>query len=230
MMHQIELISHPLCPFNQRLVGTLQAKGYESGKDFKITYVDLAELPAWFLALSPTKSMPLAKVNNTTILFKAPVIAEFLDEITEGSSLLPTNALEKARDRYWLDYASMPLNATRDIYIAKDEIGVEKAISAFFAQLKPIEDTLNSTKFWRSDTHLSLVDITYAPLFTLSMHFDFIKYHPDWEKLPKTKSWAHHLLEDPSVQSAICPNYAGEFAHFFKIFNSHFPVYSTKKV
>ena len=48
-MQTIELISLKLCPFVQRSVITLLKKGV----DFKITYIDLANKPDWFLQLSP---------------------------------------------------------------------------------------------------------------------------------------------------------------------------------
>ena len=48
-LQPIELISFNLCPFVQRSVITLLKKGI----DFKITYIDLANPPEWFLDISP---------------------------------------------------------------------------------------------------------------------------------------------------------------------------------
>ena len=57
-MKKIELISFKLCPFVQRSVITLLKKGVE----FKITYVDLANKPDWFLAISPLGKVSCAQV------------------------------------------------------------------------------------------------------------------------------------------------------------------------
>ncbi len=73
----IELISFNLCPFVQRSVITLNKKGI----DYKITYIDLADKPDWFLALSPLGKVPVLK-HGDEVLFESAVINEYLDEIT----------------------------------------------------------------------------------------------------------------------------------------------------
>lgn len=65
----IELISFKTCPFVQRSVITLKEKGI----DFKTTYIDLAEKPAWFLAISPLGKVPVLKIGDE-VLFESAVI------------------------------------------------------------------------------------------------------------------------------------------------------------
>ena len=96
----IELISFNLCPFVQRSVITLLKKGV----DFKITYIDLADKPDWFLKISPLGKVPVLRYGDE-VLFESAVINEFLDEITPGS-LLPSLPLEKAKQRAWVEFSS----------------------------------------------------------------------------------------------------------------------------
>ncbi len=55
---KLELVSHYLCPYVQRAAIALAEKGVP----FTRAYVDLADKPAWFTAISPLGKVPLLKV------------------------------------------------------------------------------------------------------------------------------------------------------------------------
>jgi glutathione S-transferase len=225
MRMQYTLVSHPLCPYTQRCVITLLKKGLQRGVDFDVTYVDLAALPAWFFALSPSGSMPalsIAAPTGSDVLLEPQVINEYLNESTSGD-LHTADPLRRAKDRYWIEYANKPLNLMRDVYIAKDADGVTAAVNAMFASLAPIEPQLEAEPHFFRNNAFSLVDGTYAPLFKLMLQFEVVQQAAQWRQLPKTRAWAQHLLADSSVIASACPAYAREFEHFFKTFGSYFP-------
>ena len=66
--HDLELISFKLCPFVQRTVITLEKKN----APYRIRYVDLADPPDWFLQLSPSKKVPLLRIDGAG---HAPVLS-----------------------------------------------------------------------------------------------------------------------------------------------------------
>ena len=99
-LQPIELISFNLCPFVQRSVITLLKKDI----DFKITYIDLANPPEWFLEISPLAKVPVVRYGDD-VLFESAVINEFLDEITPDS-IMPIAALDKAKDRACIEFSS----------------------------------------------------------------------------------------------------------------------------
>jgi glutathione S-transferase len=221
-MNQLELISHPLCPYNQRCVITLLEKGLVRDKDFKVTYVDLDNLPIWFLKISPNKSFPVLRVNGETVLLKTNPINEFLNESTPGS-LHTDDLIQRATDRYWIEYASGPLDAMRDVYVAKDKESIEKSITKLFALLEPFEKQLEERPNYFRGNKFTLVDGAYAPLFKLLFQFNTIATLSNWDKLPRTKQWATHLLSLEVTQKSATPTYAQEFDHFFQVFGSYFP-------
>ena len=221
-MHTLELISHPLCPYNQRCVITLLEKGLERNKDFTVTYVDLGNLPEWFLKISPNKSFPVLKVNDEVVLLKTTPINEFLNETTPGS-LHSDDAIQKAKDRYWVEYASGPLDAMRDVYVAKDKEAMNKALAKVFTFLEPIERALEEKPNYFHGNKFTLVDGAYAPLFKLMFQFESNCNAPQWTGLPKTKQWATHLVSLEVTQKSACPEYSKEFNHFFEVFDSYFP-------
>jgi glutathione S-transferase len=70
MSQPLTLISHALCPYVQRASIALGEKAVA----FERVYVDLANKPAWFEALSPLGKTPVLKVGNTAI-FESAVIS-----------------------------------------------------------------------------------------------------------------------------------------------------------
>ena len=96
----IELISFKTCPFVQRAAITLGYKKVEH----KVTFIDLADPPDWFLKISPLAKVPVLKVDGD-ILFESAVINEYLDDIT-GGELQPKDSLTRAKNRAWIEFAS----------------------------------------------------------------------------------------------------------------------------
>ena len=60
MGEELRLISHPLCPYVQRVAIVLAEKAVP----FERVTIDLAAKPAWFMALSPLGKTPVLQVGN----------------------------------------------------------------------------------------------------------------------------------------------------------------------
>ena len=65
-----ELISFKLCPFVQRAAIILLFKKIP----FRTSYIDLANPPDWFRAISPFGKVPVLRLDETTVLFESSVI------------------------------------------------------------------------------------------------------------------------------------------------------------
>ena len=155
----IELISFNLCPFVQRSVITLKKKGI----DFKITYIDLANKPDWFLKISPLGKVPVVRLGNE-VLFESAIINEFLDEIT-SDQIMPTDPLQKAKDRGWIEFSSQAIMSQYLMTAAKNQIDYEKHSSTLSNQLEKLEHTISDQQFFNGKS-FSLIDSALAPLFT----------------------------------------------------------------
>ena len=111
----LTLVSHRLCPYVQRAAISL----VEKAVPFERVYVDLADKPAWFLALSPLGKTPVLKVNDRAI-FESAVILEYLEE-TGPHPLHPADPLRRAEHRAWIEFGSAVLNDIAGLYSAKDQ-------------------------------------------------------------------------------------------------------------
>ncbi len=198
---QLELISFKICPFVQRSAIVLHKKQMP----FEVTYIDLHEPPAWFAEISPLGKVPILKVNNRDILFESAVIAEFINEIS-GDSLHPSDPLQRAQHRAWIELSSACLNDLFDIIGAPDEMSCRTACAVLHAKLDRVETALQHGPFFVG-TRFSLVDAAFAPLFMRMqiLHQMLHQADPvfDCNRHAGTYHWSDALLQDPEVQQSV---------------------------
>jgi glutathione S-transferase len=196
----LELISFKTCPFVQRTVITL---GYKDVAH-KITFIDLANPPEWFLELSPLGKVPVLKVDGE-VLFESAVINEYVDEIT-GGELQPKDPLTRAKNRAWIEYASNMLGTGYMMKLAQDKESYEKYRSELLSQLQRIENQLADGPWFNGD-QFSLADTAFAPLFMHDAVADYRFSVIDAESLPKVSAWSKRLLAMPAVKQSVVADF-----------------------
>mgnify|MGYP005814485713 CR=1 FL=1 len=203
----IELISFNLCPFVQRSIITLRKKGI----DFKVTYIDLANKPDWFLEISPLSKVPVVKYGDD-VLFESAVINEFLDEIT-ANPLMPSNPLEKAKQRGWIEYSSQVLVDQYMMSVAETKEDFDKHQNLLISKLQRLEDTISSQGFF-SGANFSLVDSSLAPLFT-RLEIISRRFNKDFlSRLPKLSEMSNKLVNLDFVKRSVMDNFEELYVGF----------------
>ena len=216
-LQPIELISFNLCPFVQRSVITLLKKGI----DFKITYIDLANPPEWFLDISPLAKVPVVRYGDE-VLFESAVINEFLDEITPDS-IMPVGALDKAKDRAWIEYSSQLIVDQYLLSVADNSADFEKHRESLIDKLQRLEDIVEDNGFLNGGS-FSLVDTALAPVFT---RFDIMarSFSQDLiSSFPKLSALSHRLLDLEFVQKSVVDNFENIYIKYLKTNNSFLAV------
>ena len=89
-MSRLTLVSHKLCPYVQRAAIVL----HEKHVAFERRWVDLANKPDWFRAISPLGKTPVLLVGESPI-FESAVICEYLDALAGGGILFPPSGPER---------------------------------------------------------------------------------------------------------------------------------------
>ena len=206
---KLTLISFPTCPFVQRAVIALKERGVE----FETVYIDLADKPDWFLAFSPLGKVPVLKVEPAgaapAILFESTVILAYLDETLPGQRLFDDDALARARQRAWVEYAGTVLGDIWKLTTATDLPSFTPARDALHNRLTSLEAEVKGPYF--DGAAFSAVDAVYAPAFR---QLDLIeKLHPlaFLDDLPKLTAWRTALAARPSVQQAVPPDFPARF-------------------
>jgi glutathione S-transferase len=212
-MSDLHLISHHLCPYVQRAVIVLSEKSIPHRRSF----IDLADKPEWFRALSPTGRVPLLETGGQ-VLFESQVIAEYLDETTPGS-LHPADALERARHRAWIEFGSDTLAAIGKLYNAPDEAAFSAAADTLRGRLERIAPEVAGVFFAGDSFHM--VDGVWGTIFRYFDTFDAIG---DFGLMPaqgRMAEWRAAVAARPSVSEAPPEGYPDRLMVFLRARPSH---------
>ena len=201
---QLTLVSHLLCPYDQRAVILLTEKQIP----FERIDVDLSEKPNWFLKVSPLGKTPVLLVDGQPI-FESAVICEYLDETT-ALRMHPTHPLERARHRAWMEFSAATLNSIGGLYVAPDAQTLNAKVDDLRAKFGQVETELGSQAHsgpYFAGSSFGIVDACFAPVFRYFDVFDTIEDFGVFKDSPKVLAWRTALAQRPSVQRAVCVDY-----------------------
>ena len=200
-MTKLTLISFPTCPFVQRAIIALKEKNV----DFDVVYIDLANKPDWFLAISPLGKVPVLQVERPgkpkAVIFESSVIVEFLEETAQGAKLHPADPVERAHHRAWMEFGSTVLADNWRLTTAKDRGELAAAKEALLAKFKRLEETLGEGPYF-DGKRFSYVDAVFAPAFRQLDALDTINTTSVLDAFPKVAAWSKTLAARPSVKAA----------------------------
>ncbi|MFZ2099686.1 MAG: glutathione S-transferase family protein [Oricola sp.] len=206
------LISHHLCPYVQRAVIVLTEKGVEHER----TYIDLANKPDWFTRISPLGRVPVLRIGSE-VLFESQAIAEYLDEVTEGS-LHPADPLAKAHQRSWIEFGSETLKAIGAFYSANAD-AFEAARQALSDRLERISGEIAGPYF--SGEEFRMIDGVWGTVFRYFDVFDAIGDFELHSAHGAVASWRDTVSRRPSVRNAVPEGYPERLLAFLRARNSH---------
>jgi glutathione S-transferase len=208
-MTKFTLVSSPTCPYVQRAVIALKEKGVA----FDVVYIDLAEKPDWFLAISPLGKVPVLKIeregHEPAVVFESAVILEYLEETAPGVRLHPEDALERAQHRSWIEFGSQLLGDLWRFGAAKDPAELETARASLRGKLARLEGVIAGPFF--AGERFSLVDTVFAPAFRQLDALETIVSTGITADLPKVSAWRTALAERPSVRGAVPADYVERY-------------------
>ena len=214
MPKTLELISHHLCPYVQRAVIALTEKGVTHER----RYIDLADKPAWFKAISPLGKVPLLRIktedDGEAVLFESAVICEYLED-TQRKPLHPADPLARARHRAWIEFASTTLDDVAGLYHAKDKRAFDQQRQRLIDKFTLLERHLGEGPFF-SGRCFGLVDAAFGPLFR---YFDTIERIGDsgfFAATARVRAYRQALSERPSVQQAVADDYPARLMAFLE--------------
>lgn len=208
-MNDLELVSHPLCPYVQRAAIALAEKGVP----FRRTDIDLADKPAWFLAISPLGKVPLLRTQGA-VLFESAAIVEYLED-TQAPPLHPPDALRRAQHRGWIEFGSGLLGDIWNFYVAADERTLHEKAGVLRQKFERVESVLGEGPYFEGH-RFTLVDAVFAPVLRYWDVFDRIADFGVLADLPKLAAWRRALAERPSVRAAVRGDHAELLWNFLK--------------
>lgn len=206
----LTLVSHHLCPYVQRAAIVLLEKGVA----FERRWVDLADKPAWFLALSPLGKTPVLLADGVAV-FESAVICEYLDE-TVQPPLHPRDALQRAQHRSWMEFGSAMLNTIWAFYTAPDAAALQARRDELAGRLGQLEAQLDAQGPYFAGSAFGMVDAAFAPVFRYFDVFEALGEPVVPAGLPRLAAWRAALAQRASVRDAVRPDYAQRLARFLE--------------
>lgn len=210
----LHLMSHVLCPYVQRAAISLTEKDVA----FERTDIDLANKPAWFLAISPLGKTPVLSVGQQSV-FESAAILEYLEE-TQPKPLHPADPMTRAQHRGWIEFGSSVLNDIAGFYAAVDADVFAARITSLSAKFARLEAQLIDGPYF-AGSKFSLVDAVFGPVFRYFDTFDTIADFGILTGKPKVQAWRAALAVRPSVRDAVQPNYPDLLGIFLLNRKSH---------
>lgn len=214
-----KLVSFELCPYVERSRIVL----LEKGVPHDVTFIDLANKPPWFLALSPMGRVPVLLVDDRPI-FESMIINELLEDLYPRPALLPSAPLDRAEARGWIVFANdvlFPGSYRAMLAIAGGARGeaLAKPIAEVRGGLERLEPEVarRGGPFFAGEA-FTLVDAAFAP-FLRRWRVVEGWGEPSARLLgtfPAVSGWADALLARPSVRAAEPPEFAARTRRSFE--------------
>jgi glutathione S-transferase len=174
----------------------------EKKVDFEFRHIEPDNRPAWFLAISPHKKVPVLRIDDKVSLFESNAISEYLDEAI-APRLHPDDPVLRAINRAWTDYVPTFAEHVTGIAYADGEAAYKAAaakIPVAFERLEGALEKQGAGPFFNG-TKYSLVDAAYAPFLQRYYFLDRIKPLGVIEKFSRLRAWAEALIKRPSTHS-----------------------------
>jgi glutathione S-transferase len=203
-MSQIQLYSAILCPFAHRVRLTL----IEKGVPFELIEIDPQNKPANFLEISPYGKVPVLKHGDNCV-WESAIVNEYLEETFPDPPLLPTEPMQRAQARIWINFADTRLFATTGKLLHGRDSHPTALLTELTEHLRFMEHeglgkTSPSTPYWLG-TELSLVDLTFYPWFeqlAVLEHFRGFGLPPGLDRLLQ---WWETVAQREAVRSIANP-------------------------
>ena len=205
----MKIYSSPICPFVQRVTAVLEAKKLE----YEVEYVDLMNLPDWFIEISPNAEVPILLTDNNAVLFESFAICEYLEEMYPPD-LHPKNLEKKAIHRAWARQAVTQYLVQCSTQRSATEEILEKNTKVFVQLFTKVEKVLGEGPFFDGEK-LSMVDTAWIPILHRSAliknftGFDFL------EGYPKVIQWQQALLQTDALKYSVPEVFEEYFIQFY---------------
>ncbi|XP_052568558.1 glutathione S-transferase omega-1 [Peromyscus californicus insignis] len=192
---QIRVYSMRFCPFAQRTLMVLQAKGIRH----EIININLKNKPEWFFKKNPSGLVPVLEDSQGRLISDSIIICEYLDEAYPEKKLFPDEPYKKACQKMNLElFSKVPPLVTSFIRAKKKEDSADLK-EELRKELRKLEEAITpfNSDFFGGDT-VSMADYLMWPWF---QRLEALELNECVADTPKLKLWMAAMQEDPTVSS-----------------------------
>ncbi|KAI3694483.1 hypothetical protein L1987_77448 [Smallanthus sonchifolius] len=200
MADEVKLYGFRGSPYGCRVEIALNLKGIE----YEFIQEDLSDKSADLIKYNPVHKKIPVLMHNGKPISESLVVVEYIDDVWKGVPILPRDAHEKARARFWakfIDDKCIPA-----VFKALGSHGQEQAVAEAQEQLQFLENELKGNKFFGGD-NINLVDISATYLaYWLGGAEEAIGIKVlTKDKFPKLTEWCENFVNCQTVKDTLIP-------------------------
>ncbi len=177
---------------------------HEKAVGFETYEVDLSNKSEEFLAASPTGKVPVIVVDGDSI-YESNVVNQYLDEVTDGTLLMPEDPRERAHARIWMAFADTDFFPAVFVASVGRERGYpEDRISESFERLETVLGKLEGRlegREYLADGY-SLADIAHAGNFVRLRELEE-RGEVTLQGYPNVTGWMERIEARESYEKAV---------------------------
>lgn len=192
---QIRVYSMRFCPFAQRTLMVLKAKGIRH----EIVNINLKNKPEWFFEKNPFGLVPVLENTQGHLVTESVITCEYLDEAYPEKKLFPDDPYEKACQKMTFElFSKVPSLVTSFIRAKRkeDHPGIKEELKKEFSKLE--EAMANKRTAFFGGNSLSMIDYLIWPWF---QRLEALELNECIDHTPKLKLWMTAMQEDPVASS-----------------------------
>jgi glutathione S-transferase len=193
------LVSFLVCPYVQRAEIVLQEKNIEH----ETTFIDLKNKPEWFRAISPRGKVPVLLIDEVAV-FESSAICELLEETHPEPRLMPADAILRARDRAWFQFAEDLFLPIYKIGTVTEQADFDAAKATLIDRLARLDREMAGRSWLSGDgSRFGMADVAIAPAFSRADVLQEIGAFEVPEELGRVRAWAERLRTRESVRRSM---------------------------
>ncbi|PNY10895.1 glutathione transferase gst 23-like protein [Trifolium pratense] len=203
-MEDIKVFGLWSSPFSQRVLWTLKLKGVS----YEYYDEDLANKSNLLLQYNPIYKKVPVLVHNGKPISESMVIVQYIDETWPQIPLLPQDAYERAKARFWSKFIEEKSMQMMEFFLYDGE-RQERAIKETLDILRVIENESGlSEKMFICGNTIGLADIALGwvahtlPVMEEIVGVKFITI----DAFPHLHSWVKNFLEIPIIKNNLPPH------------------------
>ena len=205
----IKVISFKICPFVQRVTALLEAKKIP----YEIEFIELSNMPQWFLDISPNAQVPLLVTKSRIALFESDAIAEYLDEVQSPIEHGVT-AEQRAIDRAWSYQASKHYLVQCGAMSSADESTLAERAEKMSKAFAKVEKQLGDGPYFKGSA-FSNVDVAWLPLLHRAAIIKQLTGYDFVADYPKVKGWQSSVMKTGLAERSVSDDFEDVFARFY---------------
>ena len=191
---QIRVYSMRFCPFAQRTLMVLKAKGIRH----EVININLKNKPEWFFEKNPLGLVPVLENSQGHLVTESVITCEYLDEAYPEKKLFPDDPYKKARQKMTLESFSKVPPLIASFVRSKRKEDSPNLREALENEFKKLEEGMDNYKSFLGGDSPSMVDYLTWPWF---QRLEALELKECLAHTPKLKLWMAAMQQDPVASS-----------------------------